>query len=302
MCPLAHLTLSSMPSLCSSDAQMTFPWWRRKALRSSRVKNTSLKSLERKWQQKTSEHFLRRRESALSQTKTTHSFLSTRGTQWTTVGLSVAWGKQRRQLDVCLGTYLRLIQHVGYLPKKIFQIFQIPNNLNVICQGNESTPCDPWTARDFNSELSTSNESCAHCLPDCEKVSYSVTHSAANFRKCDSRNLNLAPFCKLNSESLTLHRWLPTVLAQYTPPYPAYLGMSTSERPNYPGQMADGELLQELTDEDSTYDAYAKDIAIINFFYGDPEIAGNSWFLQRLFIEVENQYISGIQRSRTRIN
>ena len=125
MCPLAHLTLSSMPSLCSSDAQMTFPWWRRKASRSSRVKNTSLKSLERKWQQKTSEHFLGWRDSARSQTKTTHSLLSTQGTQWTTVGLSVAWGKQRRQLDVCLGTYLRLIQHVGYLPENIFQIFQI---------------------------------------------------------------------------------------------------------------------------------------------------------------------------------
>ena len=52
--------------------------------------------------------------------------------------------------------------------------------------------------------------------------------------------------------------------------------MSTSKRPDYPGQMADGELLKELTDEDGTYDAYAKDIAIINFFYGDPEIAGNS--------------------------
>ena len=45
--------------------------------------------------------------------------------------------------------------------------------------------------------------------------------------------------------------------------------------------MADGELLEELTEEDSTYDAYEKDIAVLNLFYGDPEFAGNSffWFL-----------------------
>ena len=42
--------------------------------------------------------------------------------------------------------------------------------------------------------------------------------------------------------------------------------------------MADGELLEELTEEDSTYDAYEKDIAVLNLFYGDPEFAGNSWF------------------------
>ena len=50
----------------------------------------------------------------------------------------------------------------------------------------------------------------------------------------------------------------------------------TAERRSYPGQMADGELLEELTEEDSTYDAYEKDIAVLNLFYGDPEFAGNS--------------------------
>ena len=52
--------------------------------------------------------------------------------------------------------------------------------------------------------------------------------------------------------------------------------MSTNERKCYPGKMANGELLEELTVEDCTYDAYAKDIAVINLYYGDPEFAGNS--------------------------
>ena len=148
--------------------------------------------------------------------------------------------------------------------------------VNVICQDNMSTPCDPWTTREFNSALSTSNSNCSHCLPDCEKITFSVTHSAANFRKCDSRNLNLAPFCKLDSvvDSNKLNHWLQTVLSQYTSPYPAYLNKSTTKRPSYPRKMADGELLEMLTEEDSTYDAFEKDIAVINLFYGEPEFAG----------------------------
>ena len=152
-------------------------------------------------------------------------------------------------------------------------------------QGNKSTPCDPWTTREFNSALSRSNESCPHCLTDCEKITFSVAHSAANFRKCDSRNLNLAPFCKLDSiaDSNKLNRWLKTVLSQYNKsrggvPLPSYLNKNTVERSSYPGDMADGELLEHLTKDDSTYDAFENDIAVINLFYGDPEFAGDSSF------------------------
>ena len=102
-----------------------------------------------------------------------------------------------------------------------------------------------------------------------------MTHSAASFRKCDSRNLNLAPFCKLDSESNQLNRWLPTVLAQYNTSYPDYLNMSTHKRSCYPGRMADGELLEDV--DDCTYDAFARDIAVLNLYYGDPEFAGNSF-------------------------
>ena len=38
--------------------------------------------------------------------------------------------------------------------------------------------------------------------------------------------------------------------------------------------MADGELFEELTEEDSTYDAFERDIAVLNFYYGDPEFIG----------------------------
>ena len=63
-------------------------------------------------------------------------------------------------------------------------------------------------------------------------------------------------------------------MAQYSSPLPDYLGMWTHERKTYPGDMADGELLEELTEEDSTYDAFEKDIAVLNFYYGDQEFVG----------------------------
>ena len=152
------------------------------------------------------------------------------------------------------------------------------NASNIICQGNHSTACDPWKTRKFNSQLSKSKESCPHCLPDCEKMTYSVTHTAASFRKCDSRNLNLAPFCKLTAEKEPnkLNRWLPAVLSQYNKPYPDYLERPTNERKIYPGEMADRELLEKLTEEDNTYDAFADDIAVLNLYYGDPEFTGKS--------------------------
>ena len=40
--------------------------------------------------------------------------------------------------------------------------------------------------------------------------------------------------------------------------------------------MADRELLEKLTEEDNTYDAFADDIAVLNLYYGDPEFTGKS--------------------------
>ena len=39
--------------------------------------------------------------------------------------------------------------------------------------------------------------------------------------------------------------------------------------------MVDGELLEALTTNDGTYDAFADDIAVLNLYYGDPEFPGN---------------------------
>ena len=134
--PLDLSKPSSAPSRCSWHAPMTFRWWRGKAWSSSPVKNTSLRSQERKWEQATSENFLRRRDSATSLTKATLIPPFTLGTLQTTASWSVGWETQRRQLGVCPGTCHRWAQVPGTCHRSIqtlslYQQFD-QNFLNVI--------------------------------------------------------------------------------------------------------------------------------------------------------------------------
>ena len=74
-----------------------------------------------------------------------------------------------------------------------------------------STMCDPWQASEFTKLLEKTNSSqCGHCLPDCEATTYSSTTSSTQIRRCDSRNLNLNPFCSLDAAS----KLAPSMLAQ----------------------------------------------------------------------------------------
>ena len=65
------------------------------------------------------------------------------------------------------------------------------------------------------------------------------------FRLCDSRNLNLSPFCTLTTSSLV--KWQPTINETYgniTTNYTS--GLPGPMRPRYPQYMADEELLLSL--------------------------------------------------------
>ena len=73
--------------------------------------------------------------------------------------------------------------------------------------------------------------------------------SFSNFSKpssCDSRNLNLSPFCNLTSTSLAM--WQPSVLETYGNLTTTYINKTTGPlRPKYPGSMGDRELISSLT-------------------------------------------------------
>ena len=71
--------------------------------------------------------------------------------------------------------------------------------------------CDPWEAAKFTRFLETTNSSqCLHC----EATTYTASTSSTPIRKCDSRNLNLNPFCSLENK-MNLAPWLEDVVTKY---------------------------------------------------------------------------------------
>ena len=98
-----------------------------------------------------------------------------------------------------------------------------------------STMCDPWRAARFAKFLETTGPSqCTHCLPDCEATTYSTSTSSTPIRRCDSRNLNLNPFCDLdNTMDLKLAPWQQDVTKKYRDSgevtVPDYVTNNTSE-------------------------------------------------------------------------
>ena len=63
---------------------------------------------------------------------------------------------------------------------------------------------------------------------------------------CDSRNLNLSPFCNLTSTSLAM--WQPSVLETYGNQTTSYINTTSGPmRRNFPNSMGERELITSLT-------------------------------------------------------
>ena len=136
------------------------------------------------------------------------------------------------------------------------------HNVKTITQGKDSKTCDPWIAREFTTHMEEETN-CPHCLADCELTTYSTTITSSEFRLkrekskakkwlyysrlCDSRNLNLSPFCNLTSSSLV--KWQPAVNEIYAGNNNAtYINeLNGPLRPKYPPNKVDEELLSSLT-------------------------------------------------------
>ena len=130
--------------------------------------------------------------------------------------------------------------------------------------GRNWTTCDPWTAKSFSSEMEEFTD-CPQCRSDCELTTYSTSITATQFRwlgcfititisfskffirACDSRNLNLSPFCTLTASSLL--KWQPAINSTYgniTTNYTS--GLSGPARLVYPTmKQQKNELLSSLT-------------------------------------------------------
>ena len=115
--------------------------------------------------------------------------------------------------------------------------------------------------------MKEATKDCPRCKSDCQLTTYSTTMSSSEFRchpqwkypikypnriflrVCDSRNLNLSPFCNLSSQSLP--KWQPEINSTYGNSSTSYTSaLPGPMRPRYPGQGKSGaerELLVSLT-------------------------------------------------------
>ena len=154
-----------------------------------------------------------------------------------------------------------------------------------------STMCSPWAAATFTRALeSTPPSSCSHCLPNCEATTYTVIPSAAPIRACDSRNLNLNPFCNL-TDRLSASPWLGEVTSLYGAgdSVPGYIqDITEATRPAYkykedeqmdvllPDKVSDTGALFGLScvQQDKSYRALDRDVALVNIYWGDVTVMG----------------------------
>ena len=110
-------------------------------------------------------------------------------------------------------------------------------------------------------------------------------------RSCDSRNLNLSPFCNTSATSLVM--WQTNMEETYGNTTTSYVsGISGPMRLKYPRATAKKELIHSLTkvliwyriyddnfdkQGDQWYNAYEKDIALVNIYFGDSTVLGKTF-------------------------
>jgi len=129
------------------------------------------------------------------------------------------------------------------------------------------TVCDPWETVDFLENMINNipDEQCSYCLPDCSTTIYEPSLYTIPFRRCDSGNLGVSRFCALNNKNLPQPMKFATQLSNeyrarnMTPDYLSY--MDSNLRTYFEN---DGDV---FTLNQKVYDAYDKDIALIQVYF-----------------------------------
>lgn len=64
--------------------------------------------------------------------------------------------------------------------------------------------CDPWDTYTILLRMldDIPEEQCSHCLPDCQRISYSYLVSTQPFRKCTEKNFMVSELCNFQGSNL----------------------------------------------------------------------------------------------------
>ena len=144
--------------------------------------------------------------------------------------------------------------------------------------------CDPWQTKTFLAIMSEIPIGvCSHCLPDCNVTIYDATISTAPIRFCDHTNLGASSLCTLDQNSVAMN---PSLLSgpiqnefwtAFEGKMPEFAVPSVENLPSKRMYVTSNLKMQNLVFKSHvakmpSYDAFQKDIALVNFFYEDAYI------------------------------
>jgi amiloride-sensitive sodium channel len=131
---------------------------------------------------------------------------------------------------------------------------------------SEITVCDPWESAQFFEFMFNGipDDTCSYCLPDCSTTIYETSFTAIPFRRCDSNNVGVSTFCKLDDRNLpSPTKFGQQVITEFendTIPSPRYVKKIESNIRTYATR-------DIFTQNPKTYDAYDEDIAIVQIYF-----------------------------------
>ena len=142
--------------------------------------------------------------------------------------------------------------------------------------------CNPWNTAKFQKILSEDipNDECIHCLADCTTTVYETSISYAKFQECDHTNIGVNRLCDMETGDLNPAPWTYLAQKEFTSSnksLPWYLQTNSaankfsdqrkkSSNPN----IIKGLVFQSELKNNPTYNAWEKDIGIVNIYFGNP--------------------------------
>ena len=141
--------------------------------------------------------------------------------------------------------------------------------------------CDPWETKRFQKYMTNvPDDECDHCLPDCTDTIYQSRVSAAPFRTCDHTNLGASTLCDFDNLDMNPPIWSNMVEEEFTGAdlkVPDYAKPDSKKLSNIRKSIVDPSSIKDLTllnyyKNHKTYNAFEKDIAIVNFYFDQSNI------------------------------
>ena len=140
------------------------------------------------------------------------------------------------------------------------------------------TICDPWTSSDFFQIMSKEipDSLCSYCLPDCNSTLYEPTINVVPFEKCDSSNIGVSQFCQVDLE--LQQPMIGNVLTQITKEFVNvdngyYSGSNTPKYIlSFKSQTSIRYGYDIFKNSNVTYNAYDRDMAMVNLIYQKPTL------------------------------